>query len=117
MLSLLDLYTSDCVLLVKTRVPDGIGGYKTTYVDGVTFSPAWEYMASTEVVQAEQAGTNRTYRIYVEKDFDLDYHEVFRRTEDQKTFRVINAGIDRATPSTSRLNRRVIEVEAWPIPD
>lgn len=116
-MSLLDEYTSDCVTLVKTRSDDGLGGYTTAWVEGIRFSPAWEYMGSAETVVAEQNGTARTYRIYVDKTLDLDYHEAFKRLEDNQVFRVTNTGVDRATPASSRLNRRLIEVEKWEIPN
>ena len=116
-MSLLDQYTSECVLLVKNREPDGLGGYKTAWTDGAHFFPAWEYIGSAEMLIAEQAGTSRTYRIYVPKSLDLDYHEAFRRLDDGQVFRVTNTGTDRATPATSRLNKRLIEVEKWELPN
>lgn len=116
-MSLLDEYAVECVTLVKTRVPDPVGGYETRYVDGVTFTAAWEYESSPEIVVAEKQGVKRTYRIYVDKTLDLDYHEVFRRTDNGQYYRVTNPGTDRNTPSFSRLNKRLIEVEITELPN
>ena len=116
-MSLLDEYNAECVLLVKTRVDDPVGGYKTTYTDGATFSAAWEYISAPEMIVAEQQDVSRVYRIYVDKTLDLDFHEAFRRKDNGQTYRVTNPGDDRQTPSFSRINRRLIEVEKWSLPN
>jgi len=115
-MSLMDEYAVDCVLLVKARVPDPVGGYKTDWIDGAEFSAAWEYESAPEITVAEQQGVSRTYRIYVDKTLDLDYHEAFRRTDNSQVYRVTNPGTDRKTPSFSALNKRLIEVEKWQLP-
>lgn len=115
-MSLLDEYNVSCVLLVKARHDDPVGGYKTVWTDGAQFSAAWEFESAPEVTVAEQQGVARVYNIYVDKTLDLEYHEVFRRTDNGQTYRVVNPGTDRMTPSISRLNRRLIEVEKWDLP-
>ena len=112
-MSLLDEYTVKCVLLVKTRTDDPVGGYSVAWVDGVKFNAAWEYESAPEITVAEQQGVNRVYNIYVDKTLDLDYHEAFRRTDNGQVYRVVNPGTDRMTPGFSRLNKRLIEVEKW----
>lgn len=115
-MSLMDEYNVPCVLLVKTRTDDPVGGYKTGWADGITFQAAWEYESAPEITVAEQQGVARTYRIYVDKTLDLDYHEAFRRTDNGQVYRVTNPGTDRKTPGFSGLNKRLIEVEKWKLP-
>ena len=115
-MSLMDEYSVECTLLTKTREDDLYGGYVTRWTDGVSFQAAWEYESAPEISVAEQQGVARTYRIYVNKTLDLDYHEVFRRADNGQIYRVINPGTDRKTPSFSRLNKRLIEVEKWELP-
>lgn len=115
-MSLMDEYTVGCVLLVKTRRPDPVGGYVTEWADGMEFDAAWEYESAPEITVAEQQGVARTYRIYVNKTLDLDYHETFRRIDNGQIYRVTNPGTDRKTPSFSTLNKRLIEVEKWDLP-
>ena len=115
-MSLMDEYNVPCVLLVKTRTDDPVGGYKTAWVDGVTFDAAWEFVSAPEITVAEQEGVSRTYRIYVDKTLDLDFHEAFRRTDNGQTYRVTTPGTDRKTPSFSMLNKRLVEVEKWKLP-
>ena len=116
-MSLMDEYSVSCVLLVKTRSEDPVGGYTTVWTDGAQFSAAWEYESAAVMTVAEQQGVSRTYRIYVDKTLDLDFHEVFRRTDNGQIYRVTNPGTDRKTPSFSRLNKRLIEVEKWELPN
>ena len=116
-MSLLDEYAVECVTQVKTRVPDPVGGYNIRFIDGIAFAAAWEYESAPEIVVAEKQGVNRTYRIYVDKTLDLDYHEIFRRTDNGQYYRVTNPGTDRNTPSFSKLNRRLIEVEQTDLPN
>ena len=115
-MSLMDEYSVECVLLVKTREDDPLGGYTTKWTDGVSFQAAWEYESAPEITVAQQEGVARTYRIYVHKTLDLDYHEVFRRADNGQIYRVTTPGTDRKTPSFSRLNKRLIEVEKWELP-
>ena len=115
-MSLLDEYSTECVLLVKTWEPDPVGGYIPAWTDGASFMAAWEYQSAPEVTIAEQQGTARTYNIYVDKTLALDFHEAFRRKDNGLTYRVTNPGTDRKTPSFSRLNKQLVVVERWDPP-
>lgn len=115
-MSLMDEYTTECTLLEKRRVKDGVGGYRTVWAPGEAFPAAFEYMSAPEILVAEKQGVARTYNVYVDKTLDLDYHEVFRRADNGQVYRVTNPGADRMTPSFSRLNKRLIEVEKWELP-
>ena len=116
MKTLMDEYNASCTLLEKTRKKDGLGGYTTTWTPGLTFDAAWEFQSAPEITVAEQQGVARTYRIYVDKTLNLDYHEVFRREDTKEVYRVTNPGTDRKTPTGSLLGKRLIEVEKWEIP-
>ena len=115
-MSLLDEYNVECVALVKTRTDDPVGGYQVAWVDGVRFQAAWEFISAPEVTIAEQQGISRTYNIYVDKTLALDFHEAFRRTDNNQIYRVTNPGTDRKTPVFSKLNKQLIEVEKWELP-
>ena len=116
MSSLMDQYAKECVLINRVRTDDPLGGYKSEWVDGIHFVAAWEYESAPEITIAEQQGVSRTYNIYVDKTLDLDFHEAFRRLDNGLTYRVTNPGTDRHTPDTSRLNKRLIQVERWDLP-
>lgn len=116
MSSLLDEYTIECVLLTKTIQDDPVGGYKIDWADSGTFMAAWEFQDAPEITVAEQEGVARTYRIYVDKTLNLDFHDVFRRKDNSQVYRVTIPGTDRKTPSFSRLHKRLVEVEKWELP-
>ena len=82
----------------------------------MAFEAAWEYESAPEITVAEQQGVERTYRIYVDKTLELEYHDAFRRIDNGQIYRVANPGTDRHTPSFSMLNKRLIEVEKWALP-
>ena len=116
MKTLMDEFTVKCVTKVKTYTEDPVGGYLKDYADGVEFDAAWEYQSAPEITVAEQEGVSRTYRIYVDKTLDLDYHEVIMRKDNGDIYRVTNPGTDRKTPSFSPIGKRLIEVEKWELP-
>lgn len=116
-MSLMDSFASDCITLTKATVKDGYGGYATTWTDGATFPASFEYSASPEAIIAEKQGVTRTYKVYIDKRLNLEYHEAFRRIEDGQVFRVTNDGTDRNTPNSSTLDKRLVEVEKWVLPN
>lgn len=112
-MSLLDEFREECVVLNKTRVSDGLGGYSIAWTEGAGFSAAFEYDGSTQAIIAEKQGFTRSYRLFVPRSLELDYHDVFRRVSDGAVFRVTNPGVDRATPKSAGLDLRLIECERW----
>lgn len=116
--SLLDAFrdAEGCVILQKTRIPDGQGGYVQAWKEGAVFYPSWEYMSAPEMTVAEQQGVSRVYRLYVDQALDLEHHEVFRRLKTGQVYRVTNPGTDRYTPHGSLINQRLIEAEQWELP-
>lgn len=116
-MSLMDSFASDCVALTRAIEKDGYGGYTSRWTDGITFSASFEYSASPEMIIAEKQGTARTYKMYVDKRLNLEYHDAFRRVSDGQTFRVTNTGEGRYTPESSTLDKRLVEIEKWVLPD
>ena len=55
-MSLLTQAMEDVVMLEKTRVPDGEGGFTTDWADGVQFKAAINFDSSMEARTAEKAG-------------------------------------------------------------
>jgi hypothetical protein len=44
---------------------------------------------------------------------NLQYHDIFRRVEDGKIFRVTSDGDDKKTPESATLNMREVTAEEW----
>lgn len=107
---------AECVLMNRSIVNDGEGGYITTWTDGATFGAALAVDTSTEASAAQALGVRDVYSVYTDAAMTLMQGMVFRRLEDGKVFRVTSDGDEKATPTTSTLNMRMVTAEEWSIP-
>lgn len=112
-MSLLSEAMTACVLMDKKTVPDGEGGIITEYVDGAQFPAAIVFDSSMEARIAEKQGVKSLYTVTTGKNVVMQYHDIFRRLEDGKVFRVTSDGDDKATPESSTLNMRQVTAEEF----
>lgn len=113
-MSLLSDAMETCVILNKTSVPDGYGGRIDTWTESaVTFPAAIVFDTSIEARRAEAEGVHSLYTVTTGKEFTLEYHDVFKRTRDNKIFRVTSDGDDKFTPKVATLNMRQVTAEEW----
>lgn len=112
-MSLLDEEMESCVMLDKTTVPDGYGGFVPHWSDGVAFEAAIAFDQSMAARVASVQGVTDLYTITTRKNIVLNYHDVFRRVRDGKILRVTSDGDDKATPASAALNMRVVSAEEW----
>jgi hypothetical protein len=102
-----------CVILNKQTVADGYGGYDITWVDGAEFKAAIVLDSSMEARIGEKQGVTALYTVTTPKALNLQYHDVFRRVEDSKIFRVTSDGDDDKTPLSAGLDMRQVTAEEW----
>lgn len=114
-MSLLSQAMIKCNMLDKVTVPDGYGGYKTTYQKGAEFDAAITFDTSIEARTAEKEGVTSLYTVTTKKSITLEYHDVFQRTSDSKIFRVTSDGDDKFTPNSATLNMRQVTAEEFAI--
>lgn len=114
-MSLLDNAMEDVILLEKTRVPDGEGGFITRWSEGAVFKAAVTFDTSMESRIAEKQGVTSRYTVTTRKSAMLEFHDVFRRISDGKIFRVTSDGDDKYSPNSSSLNMRQVTAEEWSI--
>ena len=112
-MSLLDAFMTKCTMLDKTTAADGLGGYVTTWKDGAEFTAAITIDSSMEAKIADKQGVTALYTVTTSKALNLQYHDVFKRVEDGKIFRVTSDGDDKKTPSVARLDMRQVSAEEW----
>ena len=110
-MSLLDESMELCVMMDKTTVSDGYGGYKTTWKEGAEISAAFVMDSSMEARIAEKQGVTALYTITTRKNVNLQYHDILKRSLDGKLFRVTSDGDDKATPGSAGLNMRQVSAE------
>ena len=115
-MSLLTEAMEDCVLLDKRTESDGRGGYITTWVEGAEFMAAITLDNSIEARVGEAQGVTALYTVTTSRALNLQYHDAFRRKEDNKIFRVTSDGDDKKTPLSARLDMRQVSAEEWTIP-
>ena len=115
-MSLLDEAMESCVMLNKSTVADGYGGYRIEWTDGAEFDAAIVFDTSMQARTAEKAGVKSLYTVTVRKAMMLEYHDVFRRVRDNKIFRVTSDGDDRYTPASAGLDMRQVSAEEYAIP-
>lgn len=115
-MSLLTEQMEMCVMLDKTTTPDGYGGCVSKYVDGAPFTAAITFDTSMEARVAERQGVTSMYTVTTGKEMTLKYHDVFRRIDDGKIFRVTSDGDDKHTPASASLNMRQVTAEEWELP-
>lgn len=100
-MSLLTQAMEDVVMLEKTRVPDGEGGFTTGWAEGVRFKAAISFDSSMEARSAEKQGVTSLYTITVPLNCKLEYHDTLKRLRDGKVFRVTSDGDDKITPTSA----------------
>ena len=110
-MSLLDESMEECVIMDKTTVSAGYGGYKTTWKEGATISAAVVLDNSIEAKIADKQGVTALYTVTTRKSVNLQYHDIFKRVRDGKLFRVKSDGDDKATPGSAGLNMRQVSAE------
>ncbi len=112
-MSLLSDAMTECVMLDKRTRADGYGGYITEWVDGASFSAAIVLDTSMQARIGEKQGVTALYTVTTGKALNFQYHDVFRRLEDGKVFRVTSDGDDKKTPPSATLNMRQVSAEEF----
>lgn len=112
-MSLLDEAMTPCTYLNKVKQADGYGGYVTTWTDGAVFDAAIVYDTSLAASVGGIQTTTTNYVVTTRKTMTLEYHDVFRRNSDGKTFRVTSDGLDHHTPASAGLDMRNVTAEEF----
>lgn len=114
--SLLDDYAVPCVLMEKKRVPDGAGGYTTTWSKGLPFSNYQWNNTSTEALIAEQQTGKSLHSALVQRDFPIERGDAFMDTSTGLTYRVTSDPDDNKAPKSSTFDLKYFTVERWSLP-
>lgn len=112
-MSLLEDALEKCVMLDKTTVADGYGGYISSYAEGASFNAAIVFDTSMEARLAERQGVKSLYTVTTSRAMSLQYHDIFKRVSDGKIFRVTSDGDDKFTPPSTALDMRQVTAEEW----
>lgn len=110
---LIDVFKTDCVMMDRTSVPDGIGGFTYQWTEGAPFTAAIVKDNTTEGKIAEKQGVTELYTVTFSKMLPLEYHDVFKRVEDGAVFRVTSNVTDSKTPTAASFQFGQVSAERW----
>lgn len=110
---LLDAMKDACVMMDKTTVGDGMGGFTTQWVEGATFDAVIRKDSAPEQVVAQQQGVNEMFTVIVERTVPLEYHDVFKRLSDGAIFRLTSNTKDATAPAMSTARIAKATAERW----
>jgi len=100
----------------KIRTPGLEGGWTTEWKEGAAFT-SYQYMdSSMEARRAEKEGVTSIYSALVEKDFPIEYNDVFKDTSTGHTYRVTSHPEENIAPSSSTFNLKLFTAERWELP-
>lgn len=100
-MSLLDDFAHKCILMDKTRTPDGEGGYITVWKDGAEFENYFVMDSSLEARRAEREGVTSLYSALVEKSVPIEYNDYFRDKATGLTYRVTSNPEEKQAPKSA----------------
>ena len=100
-MSLLDDFGHTCVILEKTRKPDGEGGYTVEWTDGAEFMNYQALDTSMEARRAEKEGVTSLYSALVDESLPIEYNDYFRDTSSGNTYRVTSNPEEREAPKSA----------------
>ena len=110
---LVDAFLEPCVLVEKTRQPDGEGGWTTVWNEGLSFQAAAVMDTTLQARIAEAEGMKAIYTVTTSKSTPLDFHDVFKRVSDGKYFRVTSDCTDKQTPKVATFSFHQVSAEEW----
>lgn len=115
-MTLIEAFELPCVLMEKTRVPDGEGGWTAEWAEGAPFMAAITSQTGTLARIAEAQGVTNVFTVTTARNLGLDFHDVFRRLDDGDdysgmTFRVTTA--NPSTPDVASFQFSQVQAEEW----
>ena len=115
-MSLLNDFARTCVLMEKTRVPDGEGGYTIDWADGATFKNYQALDTSMEARRAEKEGVTSVYSALVDKALPIEYGDYFKDTETGLTYRVTSNPSEKESPKSAAFALKYFTAEKKELP-
>ena len=115
-MSLLNDFARTCVLMEKTRVPDGEGGYTLDWTDGATFKNYQALDTSMEARRAEKEGVTSVYSALVDKALPIEYGDYFKDTETGLTYRVTSNPSEKESPKSATFSLKYFTAERKELP-
>lgn len=115
-MSLLEDYQRACVIMEKTREPDGAGGYYTTWAEGLFFYNYQALDTSLQARIAEKQGVTSVYTGMVEKSVPIEYGDYYKDLGTDETYRITSNPEEKEAPASSTLKFKAFTAERKALP-
>ena len=102
-MSLYETFYTTAVVMDKTKVADGVGGYVNAWTEGAEISVAFSGLTPTERIAAQQADVAYTDTIVTPLNTNLDEQDVIK--VDGQYYLVVSKLATTPTVSTFRFER------------
>ena len=110
-------YQVALVMLDRTTVSDGFGGFDTAWVEGAGFTAVLTQPQSGSAEIAQAITEKKKYTLVTGTNITLRKDDYFRRVSDGKNFVVLKDNFDRLAPEDSTLQMRVTSAEEAELPN
>ena len=115
-MSLLDDFARTCVVMEKTRTPDGAGGYFVEWTEGAEFTNYQALDTSMEARRAEKEGVTSLYSALVRADFPIEYNDYFKDKTTGLTYRVTSNPEEKVAPKSASFALKYFTAERKELP-
>ena len=112
-MTLIDAFKERCVLMEKTRVSDGEGGWLPSWAEGLEFEAAIVLESNINARIAEAEGVTGVYTVTTERNVQMDFHDAFKRLSDGAIFRLTSNTKDATAPAMSTVPIAKATAERW----
>lgn len=110
-------YQEQLVMLDRTTVPDGYGGFTVEWVEGAEFTAVMIQPQSGTADIAKAITQTKQYKIVTGTNITLHKDDYFRRVKDGKNFKILSDNTDRLAPDDSELQMRATTAEEVTLPN
>lgn len=112
-MNLIESAMEPCVMMDKTSVSDGMGGFTNAWVEGAIFDAFVRKESAPEIRVAEKDGAKEMFTVVVRKTVSLQYNDVFKRLRDEAIFRMTSNTQDGETLAASGVPIAKADCERW----
>ena len=113
---LLDDFARTCVVMEKTRTPDGAGGYFVEWTEGAEFVNYQALDTSMEARIAEKQGVTSLYSALVRSEFPIEYNDYFKDKATGLTYRVTSNPEEKVAPKSASFALKYFTAERKELP-
>lgn len=113
---LIDDFARTCVIMEKTRQPDGEGGYITTWAEGAEFVNHQALDTSMEARIAEKQGVTSVYSALVDRAVPIEYGDYFKDKDLGAVYRVTSRPEEKQAPKSASFSLKYFTAERTELP-